>query len=124
MTKFLADENIPPPVVSFLRSKGFDVKEVRQSITTGASDASVMELARQEGRILLTFDKHFSNILLYPLNTHHGVIRIRIHPPLLSDLLGALNHFLERFDVMTIRETVVVLERDGFRVRRAPGRQS
>jgi hypothetical protein len=26
MTKFLIDENIPPPVVSFLRSKGFDVK--------------------------------------------------------------------------------------------------
>ena len=64
------------------------------------------------------------NILLYPLNTHHGVIRLRIHPPLLSDLLGALNHFLERFDVMTIRETVVVLERDGFRVRRASKRQS
>ena len=124
MTKFLVDENIPFPVASFLRSKGFDVKEVHQSITPGASDASVMELARQEERVLLTFDKHFADILLYPLNTHHGVIRIRIHPPLLSDLLGALDHFLERFDVMTIRETVVVLERDGFRVRRAPGRQS
>jgi len=124
MTKFLVDENIPPPVVSFLRSKGFDVKEVRQSITPGASDASVMELARQEERVLLTFDKHFADILLYFLNTHHGVIRIRIHPPLLSDLLGALNHLLERLDIMTIRETVVVLERDGFRVRRVPRRQS
>jgi hypothetical protein len=124
MTKFLVDENVPPPVALYLRSKGFDVKEASQSITPGASDASVMELARQEERVLLTFDKHFADILLYPLNTHHGVIRIRIHPPLLSDLLGALDHFLERFDVMTIRETVVVLERDGFRVRRAPGRQS
>jgi predicted nuclease of predicted toxin-antitoxin system len=62
MMKFLVDENIPPPVVSFLRSKGYDVKEVHQSITTGASDASVMGLACQEERILLTFDKHFSNI--------------------------------------------------------------
>jgi len=53
MTKFLADENIPPPVVSFLRSKGFDIKEAARSIAAGASDASVMELARQEERILL-----------------------------------------------------------------------
>ena len=53
MTKFLVDENIPPPVASFLRSKGFDVKEVRESITPGAPDASVMELARQNERILL-----------------------------------------------------------------------
>jgi len=28
MTKFLADENIPPAVVKFLRHKGLDVKEV------------------------------------------------------------------------------------------------
>jgi hypothetical protein len=124
MTKFLVDENIPTPVASFLRSKGFDVKEVRQSIAAGTPDASIMELAREEERTLLTFDRHFSNILLYPLNTHHGVIRIRIHPPLLADLLGALDHFLERFDLVAVRETVVVLERNGFRVRRAPRKQS
>jgi predicted nuclease of predicted toxin-antitoxin system len=77
MTQFLADENIPPAVVKFLRNKGLDVKEVREFGVRSPSDAVIMEFARQEQRILLTFDKHFANTLLYPLSTHHGVIRVR-----------------------------------------------
>ena len=73
MTKFLVDENIPPAVAHFLRSKGFDVKEVKEAGIHGICDAEIMDLARQEGRVLLTFDKHFSNILLYPLHSHNGV---------------------------------------------------
>jgi predicted nuclease of predicted toxin-antitoxin system len=119
MTKLLVDENIPPAIVAFLRNKGFDVKEVHEFAASGASDASVMELARRQKRTLVTFDKHFANILLYPLKSHYGVIRIRIHPPLLADILRALDDLLERFDITTFVRTLIVLERDGFRVRRA-----
>jgi hypothetical protein len=45
-----------------------------------------------------------------------GVIRIRIHPPVLDDVTEALAHF---FDVTNIRGTLIVLENDGFRIRRA-----
>jgi predicted nuclease of predicted toxin-antitoxin system len=120
MSRFLIDENIPPAVARFLRNKGFDVKEVREAGIPGISDAEIMHLARQEERVLLTFDKHFSNILLYPLDSHYGVIRFRIHPPLLSDILRILDQFLQKFDLTMIRRTLIVLERDGFRVRRIP----
>jgi predicted nuclease of predicted toxin-antitoxin system len=66
MIRFLMDENIPPPVVDFLRKRGFDAKEIGKTGTRGASDDEIMQQALQEGRVLLTFDKHFSNILLYP----------------------------------------------------------
>jgi len=118
MTKFLIDENIPPAVAHFLRDKGFDVKEVREAGIHGISDAEIMDLARQDGRVLLTFDKHFSNILFYPLQSHNGVIRMRVHPPLLSDIIQALDLFLQKFDLGTIRGTLIVLAREGFRVRR------
>ena len=118
MTKFLADENIPPAVVEFLRNKGLDVKEIRGLRTPSPLDAAIMELAHQEERALLTFDKHFANILLYPIMGHYGVIRIRIHPPLLSDIIQALEQFLKKFDLGMLRGTLIVLERDGFRVRR------
>jgi predicted nuclease of predicted toxin-antitoxin system len=119
MTTLLVDENIPPPVVAFLRNRGFNVEEVGGFLTPGASDASVMELARRQNRALLAFDRHFANTLLYPPQSHEGVIRIRIHPPLISDILQALDHLLEQFDIRSIRGTLIVLERDGFRVRRA-----
>jgi len=67
---------------------------------------------------LLTFDKHFSNILLYPPPTHHGIIRIRIHPPLFQDIKRALEHFFAKFDLASMKGTLVILEHDGFRVRR------
>jgi len=118
MTKFLVDENIPPHVVAYWRDEGLDVKEVRELRMPAASDATIMDLARREKRALLTFDRHFANILLYPLSSHYGVVRIRIHPPLLSDIIQALKQFLRKFDLETIRGSLIILERDGFRVRR------
>ena len=80
MERFLTDENIPPPVIQYLKNKGFDVRATREFVPPGSPDANVIGVARQEERILLTFDKHFANILLYPLRTHAGIIRIRLHP--------------------------------------------
>lgn len=118
MPKFLADENISPALVKFLRDNGLDVKDVREAGMSGASDSAVMALALAEERALVTFDKHFANILLYPLDSHFGVVRIRIDPPLLSDIAQAFARFFQKFDLTTIHQTLIILERDGFRVRR------
>jgi predicted nuclease of predicted toxin-antitoxin system len=120
MTKFLADENIPPAVVRFLRDRGFDVKEVREAGLPGASDDVILSLAREEGRVLLTLDKHFTNILVYPPGSHHGIIRIRIHPPLIEDIVNALNRLFQKSDIGMMRGSLIILECEGFRVRRAP----
>lgn len=120
MTKILVDENIPPAVARYLRNKGFDIKEVRELGIRNPSESIIMGIARQEERVLLTFDKYFANVLLYPPDSHYGVVRIRIHPPLLSPIIQALEYFLENFDLKTIKETLIVLERKGFRIRRAP----
>ena len=118
MTKFLLDENVPLSIGAFLRDMGFDVVHAKEVEMLGASDNHIMELARHEERTLITFDKHFADLVLYPPDTHWGVIRIRIHPPLLDDITEAFAHFLKQFDMATIRGTLVVLENDGFRIRR------
>jgi predicted nuclease of predicted toxin-antitoxin system len=120
MIQFLLDENMPPVVGRFLRDKRFNVKEVRVTLSRGAQDDSVIALARQELRVLVTFDKHFSNLLVYPPGSHYGIIRIRIHPPLIVDIISALDQLLTKFDIETMRGSLIVLEREGFRVRRAP----
>jgi predicted nuclease of predicted toxin-antitoxin system len=118
MTKSLADENIPPAIVGFLRDKGLDVTTVHETNLFAATDSLIIKLASEQERALLTFDKHFSNILLYPPSIHHGIIRIRIHPPLLQDVKRALEHFFEKFDLASIKGRLVILEHDGFRVHR------
>ena len=118
MERFLADENIPPAVIDYLQGKGFDVRAIREFVPAGSPDSEVIGVARREGMILLTFDKHFANILLYPLQRHAGIIRIRLHPPLIEDILGALENFFKNVDLAGLKGSLVILERDGFRIRR------
>ena len=66
MAKLLIDENVSPAISRFLRQRGFDTKEA-QEVNAGASDESLMDLANRESRVLVTFDRHFSDILRYPL---------------------------------------------------------
>ena len=118
MTKFLLDENVPPAIGVFLRSMNFDVVHTKEVGMLGASDDQIMDLARQEERTLITFDKYFADLVRYPPRMHWGVIRIRIHPPLLADVVQAFDHFFKQFDVSTIRGTLIVLDNEGFRIRR------
>lgn len=119
MPAFLTDENIFPAITRWLRAQGFDVKDVREAGLAGASDRTLMKLAQQEQRTIVTFDKDFTNPLLYPLTDHFGVIRIRIHPPLRRDVLHAFEQFFQQFDLPQLQSTVVVLERNGYHVRRS-----
>jgi len=114
------DENIPPAVGRFLRDKGFDVKDARKAGLAGASDDVIVSLAREERRVLVTLDKHFTNILVYPPGSHDGIIRIRIHPPLVEDMIKALNQLFQTSDIGIIRGSLIILQREGFRVRRPP----
>jgi predicted nuclease of predicted toxin-antitoxin system len=118
MISFLTDENVFPNVVALLRSKGFDVKDAREADLGGTSDEHLLETANAESRTLVTFDKYFADVLQHPLDSHHGIIRIRIHPPLPSTVLHALERFLQQYDLTLLKGTLVLLERDGYRVRR------
>ena len=60
--RFLADENVPRGIVARLRYLGSDIAYI-QEIRSGMSDLEVIDLARTQGRILLTFDKDFLKLV-------------------------------------------------------------
>jgi len=115
---FLVDENVPPKIVEFLRSKNYKVKYAGEVGLSGAPDDEVIAYALKEGLAIVSFDKHFANILLYPPSAYSGIIRINIHPPVLKDVIAAFEEFFKKFDVSDIRGALIILERDGFRVKR------
>lgn len=59
--RLLANENLPREVVSSLRDAGHDVAWVRET-AAGATDLAVLEMARVEGRLLLTLDVDFATL--------------------------------------------------------------
>ena len=63
MTRFLADENITQLVVERLRLSGFDVESIRET-NSGAADQVVLDIARNESRILITEDRDFGELVV------------------------------------------------------------
>lgn len=61
--KFLADAGISPRTVEFLRSAGHDVVHVRELAMQRAPDPAILERCRTDGRVLLTFDLDFGDLL-------------------------------------------------------------
>ena len=74
--RFLADESCDFGVVRALRTGGHDVLAVVE-IAAGAEDEAVAGLAVREGRVLLTEDKDFGQLVWARAQPAVGVILIR-----------------------------------------------
>jgi len=109
----LADENMPLPVINGLIAAGYDVLAV-VSVSPGINDRAVLDLARNEGRCLLTFDSDFGDLIFF-----HGalpppaILYFRIHPMVVGDVLAAaLCALVEVSDGV-----IAVVTRDDIRLR-------
>ena len=77
--RILADENISEQVVVRLRAAGQDVRWTKET-DRGEADPNLLELATQERRTLITYDKDFGALLNRDgMSAPHGVILFRIH---------------------------------------------
>ncbi|HHT9120479.1 MAG TPA: DUF5615 family PIN-like protein [Candidatus Hypogeohydataceae bacterium YC41] len=115
--RFFADENVYPKVISHLREIGHDVKDIRSSNLSSVSDEEILEFCRRDQRALITFDKHFTNILGHPPENTFGIVVVRIHPPTLREVEKALERFLKESNFETLKGKLIVLTRKGYRIR-------
>jgi predicted nuclease of predicted toxin-antitoxin system len=106
--RLLLDENIPQALVAVLRDAGHDVVHVTQ-LVPGAPDTQVLDLARSQGRLLLTLDSDFGELLFRQgIAPVPAIIYFRLHPMRLEDLahlaLTALAWEVEGGFVVATRE--------------------
>jgi predicted nuclease of predicted toxin-antitoxin system len=72
----LADENVHPDVISFLRETGLDVESIAEQGNFGLPDTNVLQQATQTGRVVLTHDSDFGGLALMGAD-FIGIIYIR-----------------------------------------------
>lgn len=60
--KFKIDENLPEELSQLLRDAGWDSATVVEQQLSGADDPRIADVCAAEQRILITFDRGFSNI--------------------------------------------------------------
>lgn len=60
----LADENVHPEVIEFLRRVGLDVESISEQGKYGLPDTQVLQQATEAGRVVLTHDSDFGGLAL------------------------------------------------------------
>lgn len=115
--KFLADENLFPAVIAYLRKSGHDVVAIREAGLFQITDDAIIKIADKEERSVITFDKHFGDILRYPPRNLPGIILIRINPPLLEDIFYALSNLFKNYPGNSFKGRLIVLTKMGYRIR-------
>ncbi|MCS6950436.1 MAG: DUF5615 family PIN-like protein [Armatimonadota bacterium] len=91
--RFLADENIHPDVVQWMRSQQIDVISVREQGWTGTSDRFLLETAHQLGRVVVTHDADFGTLTIARGVAFTGVVYLRpghIQPSFVIQTLQAI----------------------------------
>lgn len=79
--RILANENVPGDAVEALRNVGYDVVWAREH-EPGRSDIEILTQARQEKRVLVTFDKDCGELAFrLRMPSVQGIILFRISAP-------------------------------------------
>ncbi|TMH28974.1 MAG: hypothetical protein E6H66_20710 [Betaproteobacteria bacterium] len=118
--RFLADAGISPRTVEFLRLRGHDAVHVRELALERATDRELVDKARGDSRVLLTFDLDFGEILALGVVDHPSVVIFR----LTNERADAVNRRLEVVlaeQAEALNSGALVLVADArYRVRRLP----
>ncbi len=75
--RLLADENIEPQVVAFLRSQQFDVTYIPEMGWRGRQDIDILVEATAQNRVVITQDDDFGKIVFTTSTPFIGIIYLR-----------------------------------------------
>ena len=99
--KLLTDENVPLGTVTALRRSGEDILAVAE-VLPGAADEDVLRLGRTQGRVIVTFDRDYGELVFRRhLRPPAGVLYLRFVPDSAEELAA---------QVMALKTSGVKLE--------------
>jgi predicted nuclease of predicted toxin-antitoxin system len=117
--RFLVDTNLSPRVAEWLRNNGHDAVHVFELGLAAAQDRELFEHAMRKGRIVLTSDLDFGDILARSGGSVSVVI-IRLRSNTTVRVTARLEKALSQAVLALKKGAVVILEEARIRVRRLP----
>ena len=106
--RFLLDENVDVRLADYLSRLGHEVATLFHRFPKPLSDREVLSLSVSEDRILVTYDRHFGDLVFRQLQPHAGLILMRLSglpfeskAEAISNLLEQSGHDLGHFFVLT-----------------------
>lgn len=118
--RFLADMGVAVHLVQWLREQGHDAIHLREQGLQRLPNGAIFEKAAAEGRIVLTFDLDFGEIVALSGGRNTSVILFRLHNTRTQHVLERLRAVLAESGGSLEQGVVVTVEESRHRVRRFP----
>lgn len=118
--KLLLDQGLPRSAASLLRAAEIDAVHTGEIGLATADDAILLELARREGRVVVTLDADFHAILALSGATAPSVVRIRIEGLRAEPLARLIQVLLTERKVELERGALLTVQPRRVRIRYLP----
>ncbi|MBN1803542.1 MAG: DUF5615 family PIN-like protein [Candidatus Lokiarchaeota archaeon] len=91
-------------------NSGHDTVTVQDLGKKGIKNSELMELARRERRILISYDKDF---IYFKHGRQHFLVVISIHPLIDENVLPVFEELIGSLNVKVLEEKLLLLEKEG-----------
>jgi predicted nuclease of predicted toxin-antitoxin system len=118
--RFLADMGISPITVAFLRSLGHVAVHLHDESLDRLPDSAILEKARREGRVLLTHDLGFGELIAAGGSEAPSVISFRLRDMRPANVNRHLREILAHHLDALERGAILSVNENRIRVRRLP----
>jgi predicted nuclease of predicted toxin-antitoxin system len=117
--RFLLDQDVYAVTARFLQNLGHDVVSVGSIGRAQATDAELLQLAKDRERVFVTRDRDFGQ-LIFAEGLRAGVIYLRILPSTQDAVHRELARVLTRHMESELGKVFIVVEPGRHRVRKLP----
>lgn len=118
--KFLADMGISTKTVAYLRELGHDSLHLRDEQLQRAKDAVVLEKALNEGRVLLTHDLDFGELIAAGGNKLPSIVIFRLRDMQAHRINHYLHEVIAKYSDSLEQGAIISVTEKRIRVRSLP----
>lgn len=117
---FLLDHCVWKPTAHALREAGLSVLILKELASPETKNGDLLRLATQRQAVLITRDADFTNLAVYPLGTHTGIVWLDITPETMTEVHRVLCQALRSVTEEQLRGSLLSVDTVTFRLRRPP----
>lgn len=118
--KLLLDQGLPRSSTERLRRAGIDAVHVGELGLSAAEDAAILQLGRDQDRVVVTLDADFHTLLALSVASSPSVIRFRIEGLRSEELANLLQSVLSQCATDLQRGAAVTVQVGRIRIRHLP----
>lgn len=115
--RFKVDENLPDELSRLFRDAGWDSLTIEEQHLSGEVDPRLAEICSAEERILVTFDRGFSNIRVYPPSNSPGMIVLRLKSQDKRHVLSVAGRLVDALRRRELRNELWIVHENRIRIR-------